>query len=252
MKLITLNAWGGRVQEPFDAFLNANVDDVDVFCFQEVYKNSNMELVEYMEHLTVVPDLYEKLSIKLKNYVGVFCGVIGDDYGIATFVKKDSQILSVDEVMLYESAHFLTKASEGDDHTRKMQWLKIKTKEKEYIVMHVHGHWTGKNKNDNPARLEQSQAIVDVIRKYRGMPIILCGDFNLRPDTESVKMLEREGMINLVSESGVTSTRTSLYPKPERFADYIFISPRIKVKDFKVLPDVVSDHSPLYLDFEIT
>ena len=80
------------------------------------------------------------------------------------------------------------------------------------------------------------------------VPKVLCGDLNLRPDTESVKILEK-GMNNLIQTHKVNSTRTSYYPKPEKFADYIFTSPEITVKAFEVLKDEVSDHSPLLLDF---
>ena len=78
---------------------------------------------------------------------------------------------------------------------------------------------------------------------------MLCGDFNLRPDTESIRMIEKE-MINLVTKHNVTSTRTSLYKKTERFADFVFLSHNVKEIDFKVLPDEVSDHSPLFVEFE--
>ena len=79
---------------------------------------------------------------------------------------------------------------------------------------------------------------------------MLCGDFNLLPDTESLRMLESAGLRNLVVECGVTSTRTSLYARPEPFADYVFVSDGIAVRDFHVLPDVVSDHTPLLLEFD--
>lgn len=78
-------------------------------------------------------------------------------------------------------------------------------------------------------------------------PKILCGDFNLNPDTESLSIIEK-GMKNLIKDYSITSTRTSLYEKPGKFADYCFISPDIEVKDFKVLPEEVSDHAALYLE----
>lgn len=56
-------------------------------------------------------------------------------------------------------------------------------------------------------------------------------------------------MNNLVKEYKVTSTRTSYYPKQEKFADYIFTSPDVAVKSFAVLQDEVSDHSPLLVEF---
>jgi endonuclease/exonuclease/phosphatase family metal-dependent hydrolase len=80
-------------------------------------------------------------------------------------------------------------------------------------------------------------------------PKILCGDLNLKPDTQSLKILE-EGMVNQIAINNIKSTRSvQYYPKAERFADYIFISKDIHVNSFKVLPDEVSDHLPLFLDF---
>ena len=97
------------------------------------------------------------------------------------------------------------------DHDRKLQWLKIHS-EQDAIIMNVHGHWTGKGKEDNPARLHQSKEIVNLLEKFAGLPRILCGDFNLRPDTKSIRMLEKD-MINLVIKNNITSTRTSFLLK---------------------------------------
>jgi len=41
------------------------------------------------------------------------------------------------------------------------------------------------------------------------------------------------------------------YTKTEKFADYVLTSPNIQVIDFQVLPDAVSDHSPLQVEFNI-
>jgi len=79
-------------------------------------------------------------------------------------------------------------------------------------------------------------------------PKILCGDLNLRPDTESMRILEH-GMNNLITEYSIQSTRTRYYTKPEKFADYILTSPEILINEFRVMPEEVSDHCPLYLDF---
>ena len=79
------------------------------------------------------------------------------------------------------------------------------------------------------------------------------GDFNLRPDTESVRMLEAAGLRNLVREYGIETTRTSLYDHRDKepHANYAFVSAGIEVRDFRVLPDEVSDHAPLFLDFTL-
>jgi endonuclease/exonuclease/phosphatase family metal-dependent hydrolase len=66
----------------------------------------------------------------------------------------------------------------------------------------------------------------------------------------SLKKIEDSGMRNLIKEYGITSTRSSFYKKPERFADYTFVSKETKVNNFKILPDEISDHLAMYLDFE--
>jgi endonuclease/exonuclease/phosphatase family metal-dependent hydrolase len=75
----------------------------------------------------------------------------------------------------------------------------------------------------------------------------MCGDFNLRPDTQSMSIIEQAGVKNLIKEYNISSTRTSLYTKSEKYADYIFISDNLKESEFKVLPDEASDHSALML-----
>jgi endonuclease/exonuclease/phosphatase family metal-dependent hydrolase len=63
-------------------------------------------------------------------------------------------------------------------------------------------------------------------------------------------MIEQTGLINLIKKYNITSTRTSIYTKPDKYADYVLVSPNIEVIDFKVLPDEVSDHAPLYLEIK--
>lgn len=118
-------------------------------------------------------------------------------------------------------------------------------------MVNFHGLWQdGTAKKDNPDRIEQSRRILAELESHRGEPVLICGDFNLLPEGQSLAMLE-EGMRNLIKEYGVTSTRSSHYPmtKPSRFADYILVSPEVDVHDFQVLPDEVSDHLALTLDF---
>jgi endonuclease/exonuclease/phosphatase family metal-dependent hydrolase len=118
--------------------------------------------------------------------------------------------------------------------------------------INFHGLWTdkkeGRGKQDIEERLEQSENILKFTSKLSN-PYILCGDFNLLPDTESIKKFERAGLKNLIREYNITSTRTSYYTRPEKHADYAFVSDGIEVKDFKILPDKISDHAPMSLEF---
>ena len=114
-------------------------------------------------------------------------------------------------------------------------------------IMNFHGLWNGKGKGDSEDRLVQSDNIVNFVKSLT-TPVILCGDFNLRPDTKSLAKIEELGLRNLIKEYGITSTRTSMYTKQEKFADYTFVSKEVNVVDFKILPEEVSDHAAMFID----
>ena len=81
-------------------------------------------------------------------------------------------------------------------------------------------------------------------------PKILCGDFNLHPETKSMKLLE-QNLKNLIVEFGITSTRSKLHKRTNKYADYIMVSEEIKINKFEAMDENVSDHLPLLLDFRI-
>src|SRR3989344_4759760 len=79
-------------------------------------------------------------------------------------------------------------------------------------------------------RKEELAVFVNKINYHK----ILCGDLELWPDTEIIKILE-EGMVNLIKKFNIYSTRSNFFKYENKFADYILVSPDIKVHDFKVL-----------------
>jgi len=240
MKLITLNTWGGKIKEPFINFVRDN-KNVDIFCFQEIYDQAK-EIME-REYPDVMFNQFTDLKTLLPDHKGFFRPALEGVYGIAIFIKNEIFILEEGELLIHDSA---SNSIKDGHHSRNMQWIKVNIEGKDFTVMNVHGLWNGKGKSDTFERLSQSKVINEFVNKVVG-PKILCGDFNLNPETESIKILE-ENMINLVTKYSITSTRTSFYEKPGKFADYIFTSADIMVSDFKVMPDEVSDHSALLLE----
>ncbi|MDE1874581.1 MAG: endonuclease/exonuclease/phosphatase family protein [Patescibacteria group bacterium] len=251
MKLITLNVWGGRVSKPLALFIAAK-KDIDIFCFQEVFsKAAHKDTSEATDDPGYDVDTLGTLSDLLPDHVAYFCPITGDYYGLAMFVKRGIRIVDSGEATVYDPHENLDSRSIGLDHARKLQWLKARCSNGEQIsILNIHGHWAGKSKSDTADRLEQSKKILAVSKSLGGEQV-LCGDFNLRPDTESIRMIERAGMKNLITRYNIASTRSSLYTREEKFADFIFVSSGVEVRDFRVLPDVVSDHSPLYLKFDM-
>lgn len=129
-----------------------------------------------------------------------------------------------------------------------IQWVVING----VVIAHLHGLWENSIKEDTLLKLEQSKRIVkwlDHIRTRFSLSVVLAGDFNLLPHTESIYMIQHAGLRNLITHYDIHDTRTSHYQKKLRHADYIFVSNDIIVHDFHVMPDVVSDHAPLRLTF---
>ena len=135
----------------------------------------------------------------------------------------------------------------GETIGRNLLHTEIEQKNKRLSIINFHGLWNGEGKGDSSDRLKQSDNIVRFVKDCSS-PVVLCGDFNLSPDTESIKRIENAGLRNLIKEYGVTSTRTSHYTKPEKHANYVFVSSDIEVKDFRVLPEEVSDHRALMVE----
>jgi len=241
MKLITLNIWGGQIKEPLIHFV-ATHQDVDFFCLQEVYHRASHKIST--DENPVCLNILDELATALPEHNFFFKPVIKNIFGLAMFIKKNIEVINEGEIVIHENPFY---SGAGPTHSRNLQWVECKVDKKLFYILNIHCLWNGAGKGDSPDRIVQSHRIKKFINTLQ-MPKILCGDFNLRPDTESLHILEKD-LDNLVKRYDIQSTRTSFYPKAERFADYILSSAEIMVDDFKVLPDEVSDHAALFLDF---
>lgn len=236
------------MKDGIEDFLNRE-KDADAWFFQEVY-NSNKEEQYLGGGLKPHFSLYEAISKRLSSHRGHFCDVFQGIYGISTFFKPDVCIKSSGEMLLAKGDWHGGEYDGQGDHNRKLQWFEISLGGKNLLLMNTHLTHRPEGKRDSPKRILQSDMLIRFMKMF-DCPKVLAGDFNLSPDTESIQMIEAAGMRNLIKEFRIASTRTSIYEKPNRFADYIFVSKDIKVNDFKVFPDEISDHSPLFLDFEV-
>lgn len=255
MKLITLNIWGGRIFEPLMEFLKGYAKDTDIFCFQEVLRTTTDRKTNNGERANI----YNEIKAALPNFQDFYApiqdgcdqqGAVDFDlsFGLAMFVKNSIQIDEHGDVFV-----FRYKNAREDDNTsigRNLEFITFKNEDAKVAVFNLHGLWDGEGKTDTEDRLEQSRKVKEFMKRFNDSKKILCGDFNLLPDTKSLAILSSDGVKNLIKDFGVTSTRSKLYAKPARFADYILVSPDVNVKHFEVLQNEVSDHLPLVLEFD--
>ena len=249
MKLISLNTYGGRAGVPALLDFFKKHDDADIFCLQEIYNGGETDNDEINEN--ILGKTYNLLTLikeTLPDYQVFFRPHLKDHYGLAILVKNSLAVLEEGENFVYKFKGYIPEGDLGF-HGRNVQYVKINIDEKEVVICNFHGLWNGKGKTDTEDRISQSKNLIDFVTSL-SKNLVVAGDFNLLPDTESVRMIESSGLKNLIKDYGITSTRTSLYTKPDKYADYVFTSPTIETDEFKVLPDEVSDHAPLFIDFQ--
>ena len=123
--------------------------------------------------------------------------------------------------------------------------------EKPLRILNYHGIWT-RGKLGNKKTLAACKKINALALEAKGK-VVICGDFNLFPDTPSMKLFETN-FISLVDQFKIKTTRPNaneLNNLDRNVVDYIFVSRGVKVNKFEVIQLDVSDHLPLVLNFEI-
>lgn len=235
---------------PLMDFVRGSV--ADVLCFQEVF--SSRERTECGKEARA--NLFSELERVLVGYVGLYAvSDVGKDfgggvdfhleYGQAMFVRRSIPVVEQGSVILLDEE----EARRLGEMARVMQYVRLGVDGGSVMVCNLHGLWNRGPKTDSPERLVQAYRIKNFLQGVSGR-VVVCGDFNLLPDTESLAVVG-EGLRNLVVEYGIMSTRSSFYSKKwPQFADYVFVSSDVRVKNFEVLQDQVSDHLPLFLEFD--
>lgn len=225
MKILFLNTWVAEMKDALTQYLQEHADSTDIFCLQETHA-ATMPL--YREILATTHD--EFFAHKpLANQPG---------FSLATFVRKDITIVSHQSIL----------SNEPDCGLAVYTHLRIH--DTDIHLCNVHGIPLPGDKLDTDHRLLLSNTLLDYMCDKQGLKII-GGDFNLLPNTQSVRIFELHGYRNLVEEYTITTTRNKLawrnYPTRQYYADYIFTSHDTPVLNFSVAQNIISDHLPLIL-----
>lgn len=173
-------------------------------------------------------------------------------YGLCIFVKNDlvKSIIDEGDVLVHGAK---TSGPENYDISpaRNLQYLRLKIDGKILNILNFHGIWIkGFGKLDHESRILQSQNIIKFIQTLDGK-IFLTGDFNLLPTTKSLQILETElNLKNLITENKITSTRSNLYTKPDKYADYTLVSQDLEIISFEVPCCEISDHLPMITEIK--
>lgn len=260
-----LNGWGGKLYKELLPYLRDT--SPDILCLQEVVHSpaSDKDWLTYRDGDHVLPqraNFFLDVHHALPDHVAVFCpaaqGVLWDgdqpipsQWGLATFVHRSLPVIGQVQGFVHKD---YSPAGYGE-HPRSRVAHGVRVYdyagERSMSVTHMHGLRDLNGKMDTPERAEQARRLLaqSCHVSEAGDLRVICGDFNVEPDSETLRILNDAGFSELVTGRGFVSTRNSHYTKPGKFADYMLIDREEAVRAFDVVRDPeVSDHCPLLLD----
>ncbi|QGG93266.1 endonuclease/exonuclease/phosphatase family protein (plasmid) [Agrobacterium sp. MA01] len=264
MKIVSLNGWGGKLHEDLLAYVKAT--EPDILCLQEVVHSpeSRKDWLTYRDNDQILPqraNFFSEVACVLPDHIAFFCpaaqGVLWDDeesvssqWGLATFVHRSFPIIGQAQGFVHKDY----SPVDYGEHPRSRCAHGVRVYDYEanrsVSVTHMHGLRDLNGKMDTPERLAQARRLLELSRQVSatGDLIVMCGDFNVEPSSQTLALMSEDGWTELVTGRGFQSTRTSHYKKQGRFADYMLVNREEAVRAFDVVDDPeVSDHCPLVL-----
>lgn len=249
IKFITLNLWnGGILMNHIIEFLKK--ENGDIIALQEAYDENNI----------VRETRYRSVSV-LKKECGydysTFSPAFLDDRK-EPFAKNGNCVLSRFPIessrsIFYDVPYgrFPSGLTDYSFNPRNLQFVKINLCKSILNVLNTQGIW-GFDSYDNERRLNMSEIIIKEIKNKQN--VILTGDFNVNPNTETVRKIENH-LGNIFRGELKTTFNLKRKEKSGNFAssvvDMTFVSNDIEILEH-YCPDVdISDHLPLVCRFEI-
>lgn len=263
-----MNIFQGKFLDGIIDFVRKN--DIDILNFQEVtggslskgggynYQNFEVEKSEIARKSIGIDCRSEIEKSLLRKSVFVKTMNEREDqnsyYGNGVFFKPTFTRIYSKSVFLAPYLEVDRKFNRWEKLGRAALFTKFEADGKSFWVINAHLAW-GETPYDKDYKIKQAEKLFREIEKL-GEPFILAGDFNVVQTTKTASMFDELGR-NLSREFGLKNTlnpRTHpvkhLFP-PGLAVDYIFVSDKISVKNFRLVDEIdLSDHFGLLLEFE--
>lgn len=263
MKLLDLNV-SIKLDNNEKVIKLLNDKEYDILTLQEVVRGIDSSVYDRYNNSKIIKDNINReykhsffgalwvANRHIKN------GVITKDFGglaeQGNEIISKCPILEAENIFFYKNyAPFVDVTNFREtDHPRALERVVLRCNDKKVQLLNIHGIWN-KGKVGDERTIKECEFILKVASNQE-MPTIITGDFNLNPESESIKLIN-EKFKNLIDIYNIKTTRPVVrdgLDVGDSVDDYIFVNDKIKVNDFKVIKTDVSDHYPLILDFDIT
>ena len=242
MKILQLNVWMGKVEGNLRRFLETH--DFDVICMQEVFASQSCE--EHLSQLCFDLSQIQKAS-RLPyaffspnwsfDLAGGDCALGNLILSRIPFAKTSSEFINGE----YRE-HIMLGATPSNNLNLQIAQLK-----NSLTVVNHHGFWRSNPLGDEDT-IKAFAKVGQVVRRVEG-PLVVCGDLNIIHDSPAMRSLDF--LHDLTHEHNIKTTLSGLKFDGAVACDHILVNDKISVKNFAVLPDLVSDHLALEADVTI-
>lgn len=249
IKLVTLNVWnGGKLFDKLLLFLKQQ--DADILVLQEVYNGKDSALQQRFRSFDIFRrELGFQHAIFAPIAEDISSGV-NQDVGNATYTKFPIKLHNTSWFDLPYGPFNLANSTDFTKYPSGLLHTAIQIDNTTIDVFNVHGIW-GFDGKDNKRRLKMGKTIIEKIKDKKN--VVLAGDFNVTPNTETIKNIEK--YLDNVFKDEFVSTFNMRYKDNPGYAtevvDMIFVSPLIEVVKQYCPDDDVSDHKPLVVELNI-
>lgn len=244
MKLIQLNTWSCKL--PTEIIKLFQTESPDIVCLQEVVTSDDGgKIFDTVGSITNEYPLEYQYNTPLVEF-----SFMHHTATRGNMIASKFQFNSTNELWTSGSftRNFDYREYGGYNVARNIVHTEISTPGGIVHALTVHGYHIKEHKLGNDETLRACRELVMYAKSLEGA-VIITGDFNLSPDSESIKLVN-ESFRNLAVENGLLTTRNHLTKKAE-VCDYIFVNDKVKVNDFYMSPIIASDHNGLVLNFNI-
>lgn len=260
MKLLNINI-GIRMDNIQRVIEYINQIDPDIIAIQEIIRPLENDVFhKFRSKEALDKALQQNYEYSFFGPLWVTDAIRVDNETIVDFgglAEQGNQVLSKHRITSATNEHYYKTYSyaldwsnwEKEDHGRALQVVEISYKNKTFQILNLHGIWT-KDKKGDDRTIKQCEYIVRRAQS-ENVPTIIAGDFNLVPESDSIKIIDKE-FRNLIKEYGIKSTRPDFEDEIDtgrNIVDYIFVNDKVITQGFEVDQVGISDHLPLLLEF---
>ncbi len=254
IKVLSLNLWnGGRLFDQATRFLQKQ--QADIMILQEAYDGKSSEIEKRLRTTRLLKEFFPNHS---HHFAPAFLdtrpiegNIENGQLIISRFPLNRTKVIHVD---VPYGAYDHDSLTDFTDFPTVLQTAFIEVSGQKIKLLNIHGPVNNDGTADTQRRLKMKDVVLEEIENQPS--VILSGDFNVQPQTQTIAGIE-EKLTNVFKNELTTTFNTEQkdlkkYPGfATAVVDMMFISPHINVIE-KSCPQVgVSDHLPLVVTLDV-